>query len=153
MRNGARIVPRGPNCGHPAIRLAQGGKKAGRERMKKKVLIVEDTNDIGEALRQLIEMQGYRAFLAESGHEGIRVAREERPDLILMDLSMPDLDGLSATRAIRSHPELANTPIVCVSSYTGVYEEEVLEAEFSEIFSKSTFIGTYKETLKKYLEN
>ncbi len=119
--------------------------------MAKKVLIIEDTADIADALKILIEMQGYNAVIAGDGQEGCRMALEELPDLVLMDISMPEMDGLEATREIRSQPANAKTPIVCVSSYTRGHESELIEAGSNEIMSKSSFIGALVPTLQKYL--
>lgn len=120
--------------------------------MAKKVLIVEDTTDIGDALKQLIELQGYQAILASTGFSGVRMAAAQQPDLILMDLLLPDMDGIDAIREIRSCSENSSTPIVCVSSYADTYEDEVLEAGGDEVLSKTAFINSFKPTLRKYLE-
>jgi|SRR5687768_6283765 len=119
--------------------------------MSKKVLIIEDTVDIADALKILVEMQGYEAVVANDGLEGCDRARDERPDLILMDLALPGMDGLEATRMIRSRPEGAQTPILCVSSYAGGHEEELLVAGCNEVLSKSSFIAAFVHTLNKYL--
>lgn len=107
--------------------------------------------DIGGSLKRLIEMEGYEAVVAVSGFEGLDMAQDENPDLILMDLSLPDMSGIDLTRQIRSLPEGAEIPILCVSSYTRGVEEEVLEAGCNEIFSKTSFITSFAPTLKKYL--
>lgn len=119
--------------------------------MPKKILIVEDTEDIANALKILIEMQGYEAVIAQDGLEGCELARTAEPDLILMDLAMPGMDGLEATREIRSLPKGRETPIVVVSSYAHGLENDLLEAGCSEVLSKSSFIAAFVPTLKKYL--
>jgi len=119
--------------------------------MAKKVLIVEDTEDIAEALKILIEMQGYDAVVARDGFEGCRMALEELPDLILMDLALPGMDGLEATREIRATPEGSDTPIVVVSSYAAGARETLLEAGCNEVLTKSSFISSFGPTLTKYL--
>jgi two-component system cell cycle response regulator DivK len=119
--------------------------------MAKKVLIIEDSFDIGESLRQLIEFEGYEAVLASGGFEGLEKARAEAPDLILMDLNMPDVNGIELTRDLRANPETARTPILCVSSYTGGIEDEVLNAGCNEVFSKTSFMTSFAPTLTKYL--
>lgn len=118
--------------------------------MLKKVLIVEDTLDIAEALRQLVALHGYEAIVANSGFEGVDLARERKPDLILMDVSMPDLDGIEAVRMIRTHD--GSTPILAVTSYAEGHEKELIAAGCHEVFSKTTFIATFEVTLRKYLE-
>jgi CheY-like chemotaxis protein len=119
--------------------------------MPQTVLIIEDTVDIAEALQILIEMQGYRAIVAYDGLEGCQLAEAERPDLILMDLALPGMDGLEATRHIRGQSKHADVPIVCVSSYARGSEEQLLAAGCNEVLSKSSFITNLVPTLKKYI--
>jgi CheY-like chemotaxis protein len=121
--------------------------------MPKKVLIVEDSADISQSLKFLIEREGYEAVIANSGLEGCRMAQEEDPDLILMDLSLPDLNGIDVTREIRSHAETATVPIVCVSSYADGYENRILEAGCNEVLSKTAFMNSFSSTLEKYLDD
>src|SRR3954467_2574414 len=95
----------------------------GEQRMAKQgeaspiVLVVEDFEDNRFMMRRLLEMSGYRVVEAVNGEQAVEAAVEERPDLILMDLSLPKLDGLAATRRIRQHAGLARTPIVAVSAH------------------------------------
>ena len=120
--------------------------------MAKKVLIIEDSLDISESLKLLIEMEGYEAIVANSGSEGCRMAQDEKPDLILMDLSLPDRSGIEVTREVRSSPETFDTPIVCVSSFAEGREEQVLAAGCNEVLSKTSFMSSFQPTLKKYLD-
>lgn len=82
------------------------------------VLVVDDEPAICEAADVLLTDLGYRMIAVRSGHEGVRAARRHRPDLILLDITMPDLDGLAACRAIRSDPSTADTPIIVVTART-----------------------------------
>lgn len=120
--------------------------------MAKKVLIIEDSTDVGDSLKILIELEGYRAVVARTGFEGRDRAKSEKPDLILMDLSLPDESGIEITRDLRSFPGTADVPILCVSSYTGGLESEIREAGCDEIFSKTSFMTSFAPTLKKYLQ-
>ena len=120
--------------------------------MSKKILIVEDTPDISDALRQLIELHGHTAIVARGGFEALRKVKNEKPDLILLDLAMPDLNGEEVARQIRSDPAFAAIPILCVSSYTDGRREELLAAGFDEVFSKSSFILSLAPTLDRYLK-
>src|SRR6185312_2258747 len=76
------------------------------------VLLVEDTEDNRFMMRRLLEMTGYRVVEAMNGEEAVRIAAAETPHLILMDLSLPVIDGLAATCLIRKLPELQSTPII-----------------------------------------
>ena len=82
-----------------------------------KILLVEDDEDSRLAMRLGLEEHGYRVLEASEGEEAVRLAPVERPDVILMDLGLPVLDGLSATRLIRDNPEMANTLIVAVTAH------------------------------------
>ncbi len=81
------------------------------------VMIVEDFDDTRLAMRQLLEMEGYRVVEAVNGREAIDVARRERPALVLMDLNMPVLDGFAATLRIRKLEGLGAVPIVAVTAF------------------------------------
>ena len=81
------------------------------------VLLVEDTEDNRLMMKRLLEMSGFRVVEALNGKEAIRLASEVRPQIILMDLSLPFVDGISATRQIRELPGLSTVPIVVVSAH------------------------------------
>lgn len=93
------------------------------------VLLVEDTEDNRMMMRRLLEMSGYRVSEAVNGVEAVIVAERETPDVILMDLSLPLVDGLAATRRIRQLPDLAGVPIIAVSAHdTADFHAEALAA-------------------------
>jgi len=81
------------------------------------VLVVEDVDDTREVMRLALEERGYRVLEAENGEHAIEVALAEHPDVILMDLSLPVLDGLEATARLRQHKEFGNTPIIAVTAH------------------------------------
>ena len=88
-----------------------------RENGVKTILLVEDFADSRVMLRQLLEMDGYRVIEATNGRQAVEFAGSESPDLILMDLSLPELDGLSATKLIRSLEAPAATPIIALTAH------------------------------------
>ena len=93
------------------------------------VLLVEDTEDNRQMMRRLLEMSGFRVVEATNGREAVEVASEVHPQIILMDLSLPIIDGLAATRQIRNLPELNTVPIVAVSAHdTADFHSEALDA-------------------------
>jgi two-component system cell cycle response regulator DivK len=92
--------------------------------MSKRILVVEDQEDNRTILRDLLHSVGYEVLEAVDGAEGVRMARAERPDLILMDIQMPGVDGYQATRAIKAEPALAAIPIIAVTSYALSGDEE-----------------------------
>lgn len=101
------------------------------------VLLVEDTEDNRFMMRRLLEMSGYAVIEATNGEEAVRLAESERPALILMDLSLPVIDGLAATRAIRKLDGFKETPIVAVSAHdTSDFQSEALAAGCNSYITK-----------------
>lgn len=97
------------------------------------ILVVDDFDDTRLLFRTLLERGGYRVCEAINGNQAIAMAESERPDLIIMDMQMPELDGISATRKIRGMKELEGVPIVVVSAYgADQYRLEALAAGCNE---------------------
>jgi CheY-like chemotaxis protein len=93
------------------------------------VLLVEDTEDNRMMMRRLLELSGYQVSEAVNGLEAVKLAERETPNIILMDLSLPIVDGLAATRQIRQLPNLATVPIIAVSAHdTADFHAEALAA-------------------------
>ena len=85
--------------------------------MGARILVVEDQEDNRRILRDLLGSAGFDIVEAVTGEEGVRLAGEHVPDLILMDIQLPDIDGYEATRRIKSDPALSGIPIIAVTSY------------------------------------
>ena len=85
--------------------------------MTKRILVIEDTEDNRQILGDLLSSAGYELIEAMDGLEGVATAEREQPDLILMDIQLPGIDGYEATRRIRKIPALAKVPIIAVTSY------------------------------------
>ena len=101
------------------------------------VLIVEDHDDTREMLQLLLQVFGCRVIPAHDGEEALSLAEKSIPDLILMDMRMPHLDGLSVTRLIRSHPTLNQVPIIAVTGMvTPQFKIEVLRAGCNDCLYK-----------------
>ena len=81
-----------------------------------KILIVDDNSDVREVLRCQLKMLGYVVISAENGYVGIEKASAEQPDLILMDVMMPEMDGWQASRAVRSNPKTKDIPILAATA-------------------------------------
>jgi len=96
--------------------------------MSKRILVVEDQEDLRGVLRDLLSGSGYAVVEAADGQDALTKAKSERPDLILMDIQMPVLDGYEATRQIKADPSLAKTPIIAVSSFAMKGDEEKARA-------------------------
>ena len=92
--------------------------------MSKRILVVEDQEDLRGVLRDLLTGSGYAVIEAGDGEAGVAKAKSDRPDLILMDIQMPVLDGYEATRRIKVDPALKPIPIIAVSSFAMKGDEE-----------------------------
>ncbi|MCA1629030.1 MAG: response regulator [Acidobacteria bacterium] len=117
------------------------------------VLVVEDFEDNRFMMRRLLEMSGYRVVEAVNGEQAVETAVGEQPDLILMDLSLPKLDGLAATRRIRQHEALSKVPIVAVSAHdTTDFHADALAAGCNEYVTKPIDFDQLEALLKKLLD-
>ncbi len=85
--------------------------------MIKRILVVEDHEDNRRIMRDLLTSSGYEVIEAITGLEGVTAAETHRPDLILMDIQLPGIDGYEATRRIKANPHLQKVPIIVVTSY------------------------------------
>jgi two-component system cell cycle response regulator DivK len=83
--------------------------------MTKRILVVEDQDDLRAILRDFLTASGYDIIEAADGGEGVAKAQSERPDLVLMDIQLPVLDGYEATRQIKADPNLKAIPIIAIS--------------------------------------
>ncbi len=85
--------------------------------IKGRILYVEDNMDSYELVRFILERNGYEAFLAVNGRDGVVAAIKQKPDLILMDLSLPELDGWEAARLVKSNPRTNHIPIIALTAH------------------------------------
>lgn len=100
------------------------------------ILVVDDFDDTRLLLRTWLERRGFRVVEAENGIQAINQAESEAPDLIIMDMQMPQLDGLSATRRIRKLESMNSVPIIAVSAYgADQFREQALAAGCNEYVS------------------
>jgi two-component system, cell cycle response regulator DivK len=96
--------------------------------MTKRILVVEDQEDLRGILRDLLTSSGYEMLEAADGGAGVAKAKSDRPDLILMDIQLPVLDGYEATRQIKADPDLRSVPVIAVSSFAMKGDEEKARA-------------------------
>jgi len=116
------------------------------------VLLVEDTEDNRFMMRRLLEMAGYHVVEAMNGEDAVTLAKTESPRIILMDLSLPVIDGLAATRLIRQLPELASTPIIAVSAHdTSDFQSEAIEAGCNSYITKPIDFNELEQLIKQSL--
>ena len=91
---------------------------------KQHILVVDDSEDMRDLLQRLLERAGYHVVLAEDGQASLTQAKLHHPDLVLMDLSLPDMDGWEAVRHLRKMPEFRTTPIIAVTAHVSPQEAE-----------------------------
>jgi CheY-like chemotaxis protein len=116
------------------------------------VMVVDDAPDIRELLGMMLKVRGCRVVEAENGEQALEVAPKERPDLILMDLSMPVLDGYETTRRLKARPELSRIPVVAVSAFCDTQNmSKALSAGCDECVSKPVDFGIIDGLLRKHL--
>ena len=120
---------------------------------QKLVLIVED-NDLNMKLfRDLLEAHGYRTTHTRDGMEVLPMARREKPDLILMDIQLPEVSGIEITKWLKSDAELKDIPVIAVTAFAMKGDEDKIRAGGCEDYlSKPIVIDTFIETIKKHLD-
>lgn len=121
--------------------------------MSKKVLIVEDYEDTREFMKILLESYGYKVIEAADGIEAIDRVRQHHPDLILMDISLPIVDGLTATRAIREFDVDHRVPIIAVTAFGKNYYKKAIEAGCNDLIDKPVDFDNLEPILSSYLSH
>jgi CheY-like chemotaxis protein len=114
-----------------------------------RILHVEDTEVVRDTMAQLLEVYGYKVISARNGQEGIEMALQCRPDLVLMDLRMPVMDGYKAMHEIRFNPQTHHIPIFVVSAYSGKRERDQARlVGADEFFVKPPDLNRLSEAIK-----
>ena len=117
------------------------------------ILVIEDHSDTRELLSVLLSRHGYHVVEAQNGADGILKALESDPDLIIMDLALPEMDGVEAARRIHEKPGLSQVPIFVVSAYlTQDVERDVREVGCVEMFSKPFDVESLLEAISVTLK-
>ena len=119
--------------------------------MSKIILIVEDYVDARTMMKYLLQGYGYQIIEAADGKEGVEVAKQFQPNLILMDMSMPVMDGLEATRIIRKLDGFSKIPIIAVTAYGNSYYRQALEAGCDDLINKPLDFKHLERLLEQYL--
>ena len=122
--------------------------------MAKTVLIVEDNELNMKLFRDLLEAHGYQTSGTSNGVEALDLVRKMRPDLILMDIQLPQVSGLEVTRWIKDDPELRAIPVVAVTAFAMKGDEErIREGGCEAYLSKPISVGKFLETVRHFLGN
>ncbi len=126
----------------------------GRGYQQKRILLVEDEEGNIEVLISILELMldQHDVTIARDGHEGIRLANEHNPELILMDLSLPKLDGWEVARALKSNPVFEHVPILALTAHAMVGDrEKALQAGCDDYFAKPIEVDEFVEFMRPYL--
>ena len=107
--------------------------------MSKRILVVEDQKDDRQIIRDMLAGTGYAITEAEDGEQALAALAKERPDLILMEIQLPSMDGYEATRRIRTDPALLSIPIIAVTSYAPNEEEQKARAAGCDDFMSKPY--------------
>ena len=119
---------------------------------QKTVLVVDDYDDVRAITRRALESFGYRVVEAESGAEAVRVAQAESPDLILMDLSMPNMDGFATIHRLRRLLGLRDVPVIALSAHTArEVREDALAAGCRDFITKPVLLESLKAAVARHL--
>jgi len=120
--------------------------------MPKKILIVEDNELNMKLFHDLLEAHGYETLQTQEGLKALDIAREHRPDLILMDIQLPEVSGLEVTKWLKADDELASIPVIAVTAFAMMGDEErIREGGCEAYISKPITVSTFLETIRKHL--
>jgi CheY-like chemotaxis protein len=114
-----------------------------------KILVVEDDADQRQLLVLMLKWEGYTIFTAGDGNEGLEKARENAPDLIISDITMPNLDGITMVQALRDMPDFKRTPILMVSAYGSGNLRDALNAGANQIMRKPLDFSALMTTIRE----
>lgn len=117
----------------------------------KTVLIVEDNENLRDLLTVIIKSSGYEAVTASNGQDGVEKALAERPDLIFMDIGLPKLDGIEATRQIKSVPSTKDIPVVILTAFSMAHVVEGVKAGAVRVLQKPASVSAIRDILTEYL--
>jgi len=121
--------------------------------MKKKILIIEDYNNIVEILTMRLSAMGYAVISAKDGQEGLTLARKEKPDLIVLDVMLPKMNGYKISRLLKFDSRYKDIPIIMLTSRETKRDEQIgLETGADEYVYKSDRRGTLLKVIRKFLE-
>lgn len=119
--------------------------------MSKTVLIVEDYPDTRLMMKYLLQRFGYDVVEAADGQEAVDKVQQAQPDLILMDISLPVMDGLTATQIIRKFDGFSKIPIIAVTAYGKSYYRQAIEAGCDDLINKPLDFDNLEPILEQYL--
>ena len=120
--------------------------------MAKTVLVVEDNELNMKLFHDLLDAHGYRTVQTRNGLKALDLAREHRPDLILMDIQLPEVSGLEVTKWLKEDEELRSIPVIAITAFAMKGDEERIRSGGCEAYiSKPISVAQFLETVKKFL--
>ena len=119
--------------------------------MPKKILIIEDNIDTRDLLHLHLTTEGFTVVVAADGREGLYMAEAERPDLIITDIDMPNLDGIELVKRLRSKSEFQNVPILVLTSFSGDQMEEAIRVGATRAAAKPTHFDALIDDVNELL--
>ena len=120
--------------------------------MAKSILVVEDNELNMKLFHDLLEAQGYNVLQSSDGMEALKVARTHKPDLILMDIQLPEVSGLEVTKWLKEDEDLKAIPVIAVTAFAMKGDEEKIREGGCEAYiSKPISVVTFLETVEKFL--
>ena len=119
--------------------------------MRKLILVAEDYKDVRRMMRQFLENKGFEVIVAHDGSQAVEKAVSEHPDLIIMDLAMPGMDGIQATQAIRSNDEISDIPILALTAYADFYDERARDVGCNDVIQKPVDFGKLEPIVNNYV--
>src|SRR5271155_4316915 len=120
--------------------------------MAKKVLVVEDNELNMKLFHDLLEAQGYETLETREGLQALSLAREHRPDLILMDIQLPEISGLEVTKWLKEDDELAHIPVIAVTAFAMKGDEEKIRDGGCEAYiAKPISVAGFMRTVERFL--
>jgi two-component system, cell cycle response regulator DivK len=121
---------------------------------KGRILVVEDNMDTYELVRFILEKNGFETFLAMNGRDGVNAASKQRPDLIIMDLSMPEMDGWTATRLIKGNAQTSSIPLIALTAHALPSDRQrAMEAGCDEYITKPMDLEEVLEAVHHWISN
>ena len=117
------------------------------------VLIVEDNEKNRKLVRDALQFKGYRTIEAETGEDGVRLAKEHRPALILMDIQLPGIDGVTALRQLRADEATRDIPAIAVTASVMAHDrQKIVDAGFDGFHGKPISVREFLETVRQIIE-
>jgi two-component system cell cycle response regulator DivK len=121
--------------------------------MAKSVLIVEDNELNMKLFNDLLQANGYRTLQTKDGREAVDIARANRPDLILMDIQLPEISGLEITRILKDDPDLRSIPVIAVTAFAMKGDEEkIREGGCEGYIAKPISVANFLQTVARFLD-